>query len=169
VDDQDTVLIALGSNLGDSRELVLDAMSSLGRLSPAPLRRSGLWRSVPVDCPDWSPDFINAVVAMTPRPGETPEVLLLLLQLLEKVSGRPTERVRNEARTLDVDLIAWGGLVMNTELLVLPHPRAHERRFVLCPLAQVAPDFILPGQTLSVVQLLKSLPDDGSVRPVEDP
>jgi 2-amino-4-hydroxy-6-hydroxymethyldihydropteridine diphosphokinase len=79
------------------------------------------------------------------------------LQALEKQFGRRPRQVRNEPRLLDLDLIAFGAEVRDTPRLTLPHPRAHQRRFVLAPLAELAPALILPGQTRSVRQLLKTL------------
>ena len=145
--------IALGSNLGSPRETVLRAMERLQEFSAAPVVRSSLYETDPVDCPPGSPKFVNAVIGLIPHPGETPESLLKKLQGLEREFGREPKRVHNEARPLDLDLIAFGGEVRNTPELVLPHPRAHERRFVLQPLAEIAPDLILPGQTQNVTQL----------------
>ncbi len=150
--------IALGGNLGDALGTVREAMPRLAAFSSTPLRRSSLWRSAPVDCPPGSPDFINAVVALTPLPHFTPESLLAELQAMERESGRKPKRVLNEARPLDIDLIAWGDEVRNTPTLILPHPRAQVRRFVLQPLSELAPDLVLPGQTQTVHELLAGLP-----------
>jgi 2-amino-4-hydroxy-6-hydroxymethyldihydropteridine diphosphokinase len=73
----------------------------------------------------------------------------------------------NEPRPLDLDLVAFGNETRATPVLTLPHPRAHLRRFVLQPLSEIAPDLILPGQTKTVAQLLKELPDDESVRKLD--
>ncbi len=126
----------------------------------APLLRSSLWRSTPVDCPPGSPDFINAVVALEPLPSLTPELLLAELQAIEREFGRRPKLVLNEARPLDLDLIAWGREVRNTSTLTLPHPRAHLRRFVLQPLSELAPELVLPGQTQTVAELLAGLRTD---------
>ena len=152
--------IALGGNLGDAQANVREAMARLAAFSSTHPLRSSLWRSAPVDCPPGSPDFINAVVALTPLPRFTPESLLSELQAMEQEFGRQTKKVLNEARPLDLDLIAWGGEVRNTPTLTLPHPRAHLRRFVLQPLSELAPDLVLPGQTLSVAELLAGLKSD---------
>jgi len=149
--------IALGSNLGDSAAIVRRAMERLQGLSDQPVRRSSLWQSTPVDCPPDSPLFVNAVVGLVPRSGETPESLLEKLQALEREFGRRPSQVRNAPRRLDLDLIAFGIEVRDTPSLRLPHPRAAQRRFVLAPLAELAPALILPGQTRTVRQLLKGL------------
>lgn len=147
--------IALGSNLGSPRETVLRAMDRLQELSDAPIVRSSLYETDPVDCPPGSPKFVNAVVALVARAAETPETLLKELQALEREFGRQPKRMHNEARPLDLDLIAFGKETRNTTDLVLPHPRAHERRFVLEPLAEIAPDFTLPGQMQTARDLLR--------------
>ncbi len=153
-------LVALGSNLGASVQLLRTAVKRLAAFSSVPPRRSSLWRSSPVGCPSGSPDFINAVVVLTPLPRLTPESLLVELQALEREFGRQPKLVLNEARPLDLDLIAWGNEVRNTPTLTLPHPRAHQRRFVLQPLSELAPDLVLPGQTQTVAALLAGLRSD---------
>lgn len=152
--------VALGANLDDPRAAVQDAMERLMTFTRAPLLRSSLWRSTPVDCPPGSPDFINAVVALEPLPSLTPELLLAELQAIEREFGRRPKLVLNEARPLDLDLIAWGREVRNTSTLTLPHPRAHLRRFVLQPLSELAPELVLPGQTQTVAELLAGLRTD---------
>ena len=153
-----TAFVALGSNLGDSRQILLDAMTRLQNFSDAPLFKSSLWQTTPVDCPPDSPKFLNAVAGLVPRAGETPESLLQKLQALEKEFGRRPKKILNEPRPLDLDLIAFGNEVRSSPELILPHPRAHLRRFVLQPLSEIAPDFSLPGQLKTVAQLLAALP-----------
>lgn len=153
-------IIALGSNLGDSVKLLRDAMERLQAFSDEPILKSSLWQTTPVDCPPGSPKFVNAVVALVPRKEETPESLLKKLHDLEKEFGRTPKKIHNEPRPLDLDLIAFGSGIRNSPQLILPHPRAHLRRFVLQPLSEIAPDLILPGQTKTVVNLLAELPAD---------
>ena len=158
-------LVALGSNLGNSREILLAAMTHLQKFSDAPILKSSLWETTPVDCPPDSPKFLNAVIGFIPQPGETPETLLKKLQDLEKVFGRAPKKIFNEPRPLDLDLIAFGNETRNSPELILPHPRAHLRRFVLQPLSEIAPELILPGQEKTVAQLLAELePDETMVR-----
>jgi 2-amino-4-hydroxy-6-hydroxymethyldihydropteridine diphosphokinase len=154
------VFIALGSNLGDSRTVLVGAMDALESISALPLRRSSLWQSTPVNCPPGSPLFVNAVAALQPRAGETPESLLAKLQALEREFGRQPRIIPNEPRPLDLDLIAFGAETRSTPQLTLPHPRAHQRRFVLEPLDEVAPNLVLPGQSATVRELLEALPTD---------
>jgi 2-amino-4-hydroxy-6-hydroxymethyldihydropteridine diphosphokinase len=159
--------IALGSNLGNSPELLVVAMDRLQTLAGQPLLRSSLWRTAPVDCPPGSPPFVNAVVGLIPPMGETPESLLAKLRALEKTFGRAPKKILNEPRPLDLDLIAFGGEIRNSPALTLPHPRAHLRRFVLQPLSEIAPDLVLPGQAESVLQLLAELPAGESVEKMD--
>jgi 2-amino-4-hydroxy-6-hydroxymethyldihydropteridine diphosphokinase len=159
-------IVALGSNLGDSAKILLDAMTRLQNLSGQPVLKSSLWETAPLDCPPGSPKFVNAVVGLAPRKGETPESLLEKLQALEKEFGRSPKKVLNEPRPLDLDLIAFGNEMRHTGHLILPHPRAHLRRFVLQPLSEIAPDLILPGQVNSISELLAKLPADDPVAPL---
>ncbi|MBI4324320.1 MAG: 2-amino-4-hydroxy-6-hydroxymethyldihydropteridine diphosphokinase [Chloroflexi bacterium] len=156
--------VALGSNLGDSVGTILQAMERLQEFSDEPLLKSSLWETSPVDCPPGSPKFINAVVGLVPRPAETPETMLAKLQALERAFGRAPKQQLNEPRPLDLDLIAFQGERRTAAELILPHPRAYLRRFVLQPLAEIAPELTLPGQELPVCQLLASMESAECVR-----
>jgi 2-amino-4-hydroxy-6-hydroxymethyldihydropteridine diphosphokinase len=153
-------IVALGSNLGDSRRIILDAMARLQNFSNQPLLKSSLWQTSPVNCPPGSPNFVNAVAGLVPRARETPESLLKKIRVLEEEFGHRPRNVLNEPRSLDLDLIAFGAETRNSPELILPHPRAHLRRFVLQPLSEIAPDLILPGQSHTVSRLLAELPDE---------
>lgn len=155
--DPPVAIVAIGSNLGDSAKLVRLAIEKLQSLSVAPPVASRLWRTAPENCPAGAPDFVNAVVVLEPQPGETPGSFFVQLRQIETEFGRPAQREKNTPRTLDLDLIAFGNVIMNTPELVLPHPRAHQRRFVLGPLAEIAPELVLPGQTLTVLELWNRL------------
>ena len=155
--------IALGSNLGDSPRIVREAMERLQAFSDRPVRKSSLWQTSPVNCPPGSPLFVNAVVNLVPRADETPESLLAKLRALERESGRQSKTIPNEPRPLDLDLIVFGAETRNLPALILPHPRAHLRRFVLQPLNEIAPDLVLPGGRKTVAELLVDLPGGETV------
>lgn len=159
--------VALGSNLGDSREMVRQAMDKLQAFSDGGFLKSSPWQTAPVDCPPGSPTFVNAVAGFLPRAGETPESLLVKLQAMEKEFGRKPKKVLNEARSLDLDIITFADAIRNTQSLILPHPRAHQRRFVLQPLSEIAPDLVLPGQTRTTAQFLAELPPDESMKKLD--
>ena len=152
-----TAFISLGSNMGDSENILRRAMDRLAEFSARPPLRSSLWQTTPVNWPPGSPPFVNAVLGLTPRTNETPESLLGKMLQLEKEFGRKPKAVLNEPRRLDLDLICFGNEIRTSSRLALPHPRACERRFVLEPLAEIAPNLILPGQARSVNQLLGDL------------
>jgi len=157
-------IVALGSNLGDSRRIILAAMMRLQDFSDRPILKSSLWQTSPVNCPPDSPLFVNAVAGLVPQKDETPESLLDKLGSLEEEFGHRPRKAPNEPRPLDLDLIAFGLETRDTPELALPHPRAHLRRFVLQPLNEIAPDLVLPGQGKTVAQLLAELADDETVR-----
>jgi 2-amino-4-hydroxy-6-hydroxymethyldihydropteridine diphosphokinase len=120
------------------------------------LAGSSLYRSTPVGYAD-QPDFINAVAKV--QTGLSPRELLNALHAIENRHGR-RRSVRNAPRTLDLDLLSYGELVVHEEGLTLPHPRMRERAFVLLPLAEIAPDLSLPGNA-SVAQLLAHVDRSG--------
>lgn len=153
-----TAVIALGSNMasgfGSPEQTVRAAVERLRLLSAGPLQVSSLWLTPPLDCPPGSADFVNAVVMMPLPAGSSARQLLTILQAIESEFGRSRSTQRNAPRTLDLDMISYGQEVLNLATLQLPHPRAHLRSFVLAPLAEIAPHFILPGQQETVTMLL---------------
>jgi 2-amino-4-hydroxy-6-hydroxymethyldihydropteridine diphosphokinase len=155
--------IALGSNLGESRKIILEAMARLQQLTDEPVLKSSLWETSPVNCPPDSPKFVNAIVGLVPRKDESPESLLRKLRGLEKEFGRAPRAVLNEPRPLDLDLVAFGSEIRNTPELILPHPRVHERKFVLQPLSEIAAELILPGQGKTISELLANLSNQETV------
>jgi len=157
------VIVALGSNLGDSPHILADAIARLRALFPSKFLVSSLWQTSPVDCPPGSPPFLNAVVGFSVPPRDGPEEMLRTLQSLEQEFGRRPKQVLNEPRPLDLDLIAFGDEIRRIPELIVPHPRAHLRKFVLCPLSEIASELILPGQLKTVAQLLMDLRSDEQI------
>jgi 2-amino-4-hydroxy-6-hydroxymethyldihydropteridine diphosphokinase len=110
------------------------------------------------------PWFINAVAEV--RTARGPGELLALLHQVEAAFGR-TRGTANAARTLDLDLLAYGSLIRCADAPLLPHPRLHERRFVLAPLAEIAPDWVHPGLEMTARELLAALPPGETVTILE--
>jgi 2-amino-4-hydroxy-6-hydroxymethyldihydropteridine diphosphokinase len=147
--------VALGSNLGNPLDTVDAAIDTLAALRGSIFKAmSSLYRTAPVGLKH-QPDFINAVVALDTR--LPPRELLDELFAVEARFGRERS-VRNAPRTLDLDLVLYGDLVQDDPGLTLPHPRMHERAFVLMPLAEIAPGLVVPGRGL-VETLLESCRD----------
>ena len=146
------IYLGLGSNLGD-RQATLDAAVSALAPSVRLLHRSAIYETAPWGYTD-QPAFLNQVLE-----AETdfePKDLLALLKATEKQLGRQT-RFRNGPREIDIDILLIDDLVLNEDRLRVPHPGLHERAFILTPLADVAPDLIIPGQKQTVKDLLATL------------
>lgn len=135
--------IGLGSNLEQPQQQVCAAMSALGELPDTRLlARSSLYHSAPVGYAD-QPDFINAVALI--ETALAPQALLQGLLALEQQFGR-VRTFLNAPRTLDLDILLYDDLVIADTNLVVPHPRMHERAFVLLPLAELAAGLQIPGK-----------------------
>ncbi|WP_266182744.1 2-amino-4-hydroxy-6-hydroxymethyldihydropteridine diphosphokinase [Dyella humicola] len=153
--------IALGSNLGDARAQVLSAFDALASLPGTQLiARSQLYRTPPWGVLD-QPSFVNAVALV--ETTLAPHELLNALLAIERAAGRVRDGERWGPRTLDLDVLHMDAMVMSDERLSLPHPRIHERAFVLLPLHDLAPDLVLPGQG-RVMDLLAALDVAGCER-----
>jgi len=138
-----TAYIGLGSNQGGPRAQVLQAFAELAELPATRLAaRSPLYRSAPVDAPG-QPDYVNAVAAVDTELSAAQ--LLAALQAIESRRGR--ERAYpNAPRALDLDLLLYGDMALASPMLTLPHPRMHERAFVLRPLLDLDPRAEVPGR-----------------------
>lgn len=142
-----TAYIGIGGNLGDARATVERALRALATQLPGcqGLRASSLYRSAPVDA--GGPDFVNAVAAL--QTTLSPLALLHALQALEQAEGRERP-YRNAPRTLDLDVLMYGALRLDSPELTVPHPRCHERAFVLLPLAELWPEGVRPDALAAV-------------------
>jgi 3-oxoacyl-[acyl-carrier protein] reductase len=161
-----TAYIALGSNLGD-RWATLSAAVRRLRAEPGlrVVRTSTFYETAPVNCPPGSSEFLNAAVAVETE-REPHDVLQLLLRIEREFGRVRTEP--NSPRTLDLDLILYADRVINTPELTLPHPRMHERAFVLVPLAEIAPDAVHPTLGKPLRELVAAVPRD-DIRPATAP
>ncbi|OWQ88323.1 2-amino-4-hydroxy-6-hydroxymethyldihydropteridine diphosphokinase [Roseateles terrae] len=136
-----TAYIALGANLGQLRATLQAALVALHDWPGIRVTAvSSAWHSAPVGCE--GPDYLNAVAAI--ETSLAPLVLLDALQAIEHRHGRERPYV-NAPRTLDLDLLLYGDQRIATDRLTVPHPRLHERAFVVLPLRELAPDLVLPG------------------------
>lgn len=152
--------IALGSNLQRPREQVLRALEELDALpGTRVVARSSLYRSAPLGYDD-QPDFINAVAEL--RTALAPHELLRRLLALEAAHGR-ARPFPNAPRVLDLDVLMVDDLVIQDQTLTLPHPRMHERGFVLLPLLEIAPQAHIPGRG-RVSELAQACTDQGVER-----
>jgi 2-amino-4-hydroxy-6-hydroxymethyldihydropteridine diphosphokinase len=136
--------IGLGANLGDPARALADAGTRIAALDATRIvARSALYRSSPVGGD--GPDYLNQVIELAT--GLAPEALLAALLAIEQQAGRK-RGPPNAPRTLDLDLLLYGDrpLFRRTDVLTLPHPRLHQRLFVLAPLAEIAPALAIPGQ-----------------------
>ncbi len=158
--------IAFGSNLGDRLTNLRLARARVVCLPGVerPSLSSAVYETEPVDCEPGAERFLNAVVEIG-YSGES-DHLLGELRRIEHELGRPGNHARNAPRTLDLDLLYFGGAIVSRPDLELPHPRMQERRFVLEPLAEIRPALILPKQAETVAALLQRLPETRPLRRV---
>lgn len=134
--------IGLGANLGDVRAVLAAAYAQLQQLPGTRHHRCSPWfRSAPVEAS--GPDYLNAVACFDTT--LSPQALLEVLQGIERSHGRERP-YPNAPRTLDLDLLLYGDQQVATPTLTVPHPRMHERAFVLLPLAALLPDAVIPGR-----------------------
>jgi len=152
------VFIAIGSNLGDKISNCRRAIDEIAGFCEI-VKVSSLYETEPVGNED-QPNFINSVAEI--RTDLSPHELLTHLNRIEEKLGR----VRSEKwgpRTIDLDIIFYGDQIIKDDNLIIPHPRAHLRRFVLEPICEIAPEFIHSEIKISVLELLKNLPDNKKV------
>jgi len=155
--------VALGSNLDDrlaNLRAARTAVINLPGVTP-PILSSAIYETDPVDCEPGAAKFLNAVIEFDYK--DQPRDLLKQLKAIENALGRPSNHSRNVSRRIDIDLLYLGNREIETEGLRLPHPRMHERKFVLQPLNDIRPQLVLPGQTKAVTELLAEASDSGKV------
>ena len=136
--------LALGSNLGDPVEQLVKARAAINAIPGVVMvRASSLYQSPVWGSDQPQPDYLNAVIAI--QTTLSAHDLWHQSSRIEVTHGRVRDGTRNSARTLDIDLLLYGDAVMQTPDLTLPHPRMHERDFVLMPLVEIAPDAVIGG------------------------
>jgi 2-amino-4-hydroxy-6-hydroxymethyldihydropteridine diphosphokinase len=155
--------VALGSNLGDrltNLHAARKAIVDLERVQP-PILSSAIYETDPVGCEPGAGKFLNAVLEFD-YDGD-PLELFKSVREIEKTLGRAPDHPRNVSRKIDIDLLYFGDISMDSDELQLPHPRMHLRQFVLQPLADIRPELILPGQSKTVRELLANLSESTKV------
>ena len=157
--------LGLGSNLGRREAHLEQGLRALRAQGVDVLALSSIYETEPVGGEPQGP-YLNLVAKA--RTALAPDALLRAAREAEARAGR-VRTVRNAPRTLDVDILFYGDLVLSRPGLVLPHPRLHERRFVLAPLAEIAPEWRHPRLRLGAAELLRRLPPGQEVRLVSDP
>ena len=153
------VYLSLGSNLGDREKYLREATSRLGELGVIK-QVSAFYETQPVEVKGEQPWFLNCALAM--------ETELMPLEFLSRMLAveKSMGRIRTEPkgpRTIDIDIVFFGNDVLDTPELTVPHPAMHQRRFVLAPLAEIAPAFVHPVLKQTVRELLDSLPADSGL------
>ncbi|MDX1419323.1 MAG: 2-amino-4-hydroxy-6-hydroxymethyldihydropteridine diphosphokinase [Rubricoccaceae bacterium] len=167
-DPEVTAYVGLGANAGDragalrAAVAALDATAGVRVEAVSPVYETEAHRR-PGQEPQ--PDHLNAVAEV--RTTHAPDALLGVFHALERLAGRDAEAPPWSPRPLDLDLLLYAGRVLETPTLTLPHPRLAERRFVLQPLADLAPDLVVPGAERSVADLLAACPDAARVEPTD--
>ena len=160
-------VLGLGANLGDPVATLREAIATLqSNPHTADWQVSPFYRTAPIGASEAQPDYINAVAIC--RTDLTPETLMQWLLDTERHFGRDRSHDlgRNAPRTLDLDLLIYGNIAMHTPLLTLPHPRLHERAFVLRPLLDLLPDATLPN--LGRLERYLPLVADQGIRQIPD-
>jgi 2-amino-4-hydroxy-6-hydroxymethyldihydropteridine diphosphokinase len=152
-----TVYLALGSNLGDRRAALAGGVAELERGGVSVADRSSVYETEPIGVAD-QPWYLNQVIAGTARLA--PAELLELCLRIEGLFGRERTEVRFGPRSLDIDILLYGDRLIDEERLTIPHPRMHERRFVLVPLLEIAPTLVDPRTGEAYARILERL-DEG--------
>ncbi|HDL84884.1 MAG TPA: 2-amino-4-hydroxy-6-hydroxymethyldihydropteridine diphosphokinase [Candidatus Acetothermia bacterium] len=155
----DLVYLGLGSNMGERREQIDDALGFLVKSGVRVVRRSPFYETEPVGYSD-QPWYLNAVVAM--RTDLSPTELLSLCKEAER-RGNRVHSFRFGPRTIDVDILLYKGQIHRDNTLQIPHPRMHERRFVLVPLVEIAPGITVPGEQTQYADILAGLDEKKKV------
>ena len=153
-----TVYIGIGSNLGDPYENCIKAVETIKEYPFCRIKAlSPFYKTEPVDIEgqNW---FVNAVLSIDTSLS-APELIEMLLKI-EKKMGRIRSGIRWESRVIDLDILLFGNEIINDKKLTVPHPRMHMRRFVMAPMADIAPELIHPVQKKNMADLLKEIPSE---------
>lgn len=158
--NMESVYLGIGSNLGDRESNLRNAVEKLGEYAGKILKVSSVYETEP-----WGfksdEKFLNMVVEL--ETSLKPSGLLGRLLMIESMMGRLREGKQYSSRIIDIDILFYGNLGCYTKALEIPHPKLHERKFVLAPLAEIVPDLVHPVLKKSITQLLSECSDKGNV------
>ena len=155
------VFLGLGSDLGDREDNLRQVVKVLGKSAGKITAVSPVYETEPVGFRGKG-DFLNMVICI--ETFLSPPALLEKLMLTESQLGRIRSETRNISRIIDIDILLYGNEVINESSLIVPHPRMHERRFVLVPLNDIAPDLVHPVTGKTISELLAVCRDKGRIR-----
>jgi 2-amino-4-hydroxy-6-hydroxymethyldihydropteridine diphosphokinase len=157
--------LGFGSNIGDSAHLVTRAIKEVaGNAHIIFEKQSALWRTEPLYDAD-QPFFVNAVVKY--RSDLDPYEVLDFIRLIETRFLRDRDRERPKGpRTMDIDILFYGDHILRSEKLSIPHPRFHERKFILFPMAEINVNYPVPGTTMRIADYIQCCPDNSKVEKI---
>ena len=159
----DKIYVGLGSNLGDRAGNLVLAIRGMLDAGLEVIRLSQIYETEPVETFK-QPNYLNMVAELRGKDLTPPEEVMERLLRVEQSLGR-TREIAMSPRTIDLDLLLHGNETVSTDSLTLPHPRLHRRRFVLVPLAELAPQLVHPTLNKTITELLNALDDDSEVKP----
>lgn len=155
------VLFSAGSNMGDRKQYLLDAINLLADAGISDIRCSSIYQTPPWGFDDPNP-FLN--MCFTGYTEFSPSLLMDVLIATEEKLGRVrTPEARYSSRTLDLDIILWDSLIVQSARLSIPHPRSHKRNFVLVPAAEIEPQWVHPIYNQTIQELLENCADDAPI------
>jgi 2-amino-4-hydroxy-6-hydroxymethyldihydropteridine diphosphokinase len=154
------VYIGIGSNLGNKKENYLEALARIAKIPKTRItRESSLYESEPLgDSKEW---FVNGVIQIETDLG--PEMLLKKFKNIERAMGRKKVRKRWGARIIDLDILLYDAGIVEKKSLTIPHPEMHNRKFVIIPLSEIAPQVVHPVLGMTISELLVHVKDDKKV------
>jgi 2-amino-4-hydroxy-6-hydroxymethyldihydropteridine diphosphokinase len=162
VEEEITAYVSIGSNLGDRAGNLLLAVRGLLEASLGVSRISAIYETEPVEVDEEHRNYLNLVAELKVTNITAEQVMARMLRV-EYLLGR-REKFQKKPRTVDLDLLFYGDLQCNTLFLTLPHPKLHERKFVLVPLAELAPDLVHPVFNKTILELLEETSDRSVVK-----